>query len=81
MTFTPFRVILSVEKESEEQPMVPQHTYHVIADVIIDNCYTVKATSELEAIEKVKQGKFDEVEPLTSTLREILDVCLVRENE
>lgn len=63
------------------KPVIPQHTYHVIADVIIDNCYTVKATSELEAIEKVKQGEFDEVEPLTSTLREILDVCLVRENE
>lgn len=61
--------------------MALQQTYHVIADVVIGNCYTVKATSELEAIEKMKQGEFDEVEPLTSTLLEILDVCLVRENE
>lgn len=81
MTFALSCVILDVEKESEGQPMMPQYTYHVIADVVTDNCYTVKATSELEAIEKVKQGEFDEVEPLTSTLREILDVCLVGENE
>ena len=81
MTFTPSRVILGVEKESEEQPMAPQHTYHVFADVTTANRYTVKATSELEAIEKVKQGEFDEVEPVTNTLPEILDVCLARENE
>ena len=61
--------------------MALQHTYHVFADVTTANCYTVKATSELEAIEKMKQGEFDKVEPVTNTLPEILDVYLVGENE
>lgn len=61
--------------------MALQHTYHVFADVTILNRYTVKAISELEAIEKMKQGEFDEVEPITSDLPEVSDVCLAGENE
>ena len=67
--------------KEDAKPVVPQHTYYVYADKTVSNRYTVKATSEQEAIKKVGSGEFDEIGPATHSLPQVFDVCLARENK
>ena len=67
--------------KEDAKPVVSQYTYYVYADETTTLRYTVKATSEEEAIEKVKEGHFDEVDPVIYSLPQVFDVCLARGNE